>query len=291
MTGASPYRSVRKRRKLLSFYQRFLAENLRLGNLWGSGVAVKKPDVKAPPKRKAAKKPFDMRQLRRLVLWGITAACAFLLAVLTSRTEAGAERLAYVIASLRGQTAPPPFDAEVETRKLANALTGLNAENDQLRSRLAAVERHEHQIDDITGSLTKQIEVVKAEAEAPRPADTPPAPTTPDVTNSVPSSAALPPAPPPGSSPAAPKQYGIDIGGAPSVQALRARWVEIRTAHPQLFQGLTPTAVPQSGRPELRLVLGPLANPDAAARLCASLVSLHLNCQPTGFDGQHVALQ
>jgi hypothetical protein len=272
-------------------------------------VAAKKRDVKAAPGREAAKKkPFDMRQLWRMALWAATASGALLLAVLSSRSEVGSQRLAVVIASLHGQTAPPPFDAQVETRKLANALRGLSSENDQLRSRLAAVENH---VDDVTGSLTRQIEAVKAEAEAPRPTDTPPAAATTDLTGSTPQPApaptAVPVAPPPGraqtpppakpadpnSSSVTPKQYGVDIGSAASIQALRARWAEIRAAHPQLFQGLTPTAVlaSQSDHAELRLVMGPLPNSDAATRLCSSLALYHLNCQPTGFDGQHVALQ
>jgi hypothetical protein len=279
-------------------------------------VAVKKQDVKAAPRRKAAKKPFDIRQLWRMALWGVAAAGAILLAVLASKSEAGAERLAAVLASLRGEPAPPPFDARVETRKLSNALRGLSSDNDQLGSRLTAVERH---VDDVTASLKKQIEAVKAEAEAPRPADTPPAtPNAPGSTAApaLPSATSLPfppptpfPAPPPtgvqapppakptvpGSSSLEPKQYGVDIGTAVSVQALRVRWAEIRAAHPQLFQGLTATVItrgiPQSDRSELRLVVGPLANSDAAARLCASLAPYRLTCQPTGFDGQHVALQ
>jgi len=274
-------------------------------------VAAKKRDAKAAPTREAAKKkPFDMRQLWRMALWTGTASGALLLAVLSSRSEVGSQRLAVVIASLHGQTAPPPFDAQVETRKLASALRGLSSENDQLRSRLVAVEHH---MDDVTGSLTRQIEAVKAEAEAPRPADTPPAAATTDLTGSTPPPASAPTtapmAPPPiraqtpppakpvdpNSSSVTPKQYGVDIGSAVSIQALRARWVEIRAAHPQLFQGLTPTAVlhevSQSEHAELRLVVGPLPNSEAAARLCGLLASYHLNCQPTGFDGQHVALQ
>jgi hypothetical protein len=132
-------------------------------------VAAKKQEVKVAPKRRAAKKPFDVRQLWRFALWSVTAGCALGLAVLASRGEPGSERLAALIATLHGQTAPPPFDAKVETKKLADALHGLSAENDMLRSRLAAVEHHEQQIDSVTGSLSKQIEVVKAEAEAPRP--------------------------------------------------------------------------------------------------------------------------
>jgi hypothetical protein len=323
MTGAFPYGSVRKRRKLLSFYHRLLAENLRLRNLWGSSVAVKKQDAKAAPRRKAAKKPFDFRLLRRMALWSVAAACALMLAVLTSKSEGGAERLAAVMASLRGEQAPPPFDARVETRKLGNALRSLSSDDDQLRSRLSAVERHvdaveRHvdQVDEVTGSLKKQIEAVKAEAEAPRPADTPPAAATPVGGATVPST--VPPSPTPSPLPVpppkgvqappavkptvpgsssinAPKQYGVDIGSAVSFQALRVRWAEIRAAHPQLFQGLTAKTItrgiPQSDRSEVRLVLGPLPNSDAATRLCTLLAPYHVFCQPTGFDGQQLALQ
>jgi hypothetical protein len=300
-----------------------LPKTLAWGTLRGSSVAAKKQDVKAAPRRKAAKKPFDKAQLWRIALWGLAAACAIFLAVLTSKTEAGAERLAAAMAYLRGQPTDPPFDARVETRKLANALRGLSSDSDQLRSRVTVVERH---MDDVTASLKKQIEAVKAEAEAPRPAETPPAPGTPDVTGPTASPASPPPPPPsatpspfpappplpappprgvqappptkpvvPGSSSVDPKQYGVDIGGAVSAEALRIRWAEIRAAHPQLFQGLTATAItretPQSDRSELRLVLGPLPNSNAATRLCTSLTAYRLFCQPTGFDGQHVALQ
>jgi hypothetical protein len=287
-------------------------------------VAAKKQDVKAAPKRrKPAKKPFDFRLLRRMALWSVAAACALMLAVLTSKSEAGAERLAAVLASLRGQSAPPPFDARVETRKLADGLRGLSSDNQQLRSQLTTIQRH---MDDVTASLKnvttslkKEIDDVKAEAEAPRPAETP-SPAAPDAASAAapparpPSAAPSPfPAPPPpsprgvqappaakptvpGSSSLMPsEQYGVDIGSAVSVQASRARWAQIRAAYPHLFQGLTATVtsreISQSDRTELRLVLGPLPNPDAATRLCASLAPFRVFCQPTGFDGQQLALQ
>ncbi len=171
--------------------------------MWRSSVAAKKQHAKVPPKRKAAKKPFDFQLLRRMALWSLAAACALALAVLTSKSEAGAERLAAVMASLRGEQATPPFDARVETRKLGNALRSLSSDNDQLRSRLSAaerhvdaVERHVNQVDDVTGSLKKQIDAVKAEAEAPRPADTPAAPTTPAAGTASPTPSPFP-APPP----------------------------------------------------------------------------------------------
>jgi hypothetical protein len=91
-----------------------------------------------------------------------------------------------------------------------------------------------------------------------------------------------------------PMEYGVDIGSAVSIQALRARWAGIRSAHPQLFDGLAPTIAlgetQQSNRPELRLVLGPLASANAAAKLCKTLERFRLTCQPTIFSGRHLAL-
>jgi len=89
-------------------------------------------------------------------------------------------------------------------------------------------------------------------------------------------------------------EYGVDIGSAVSIQALRARWAGIRSAHPQLFDGLAPTVslseTPQSNRPELRLVVGPIASADAAAKLCTTLGRFRLTCQPTIFAGRHLTL-
>ena len=60
----------------------------------------------------------------------------------------------------------------------------------------------------------------------------------------------------------------------------RARWAGIRSAHPQLFDGLAPTIslseMPPSDRPELRLALGPLASAGAAAKLCTTLERFRL---------------
>jgi hypothetical protein len=90
-------------------------------------------------------------------------------------------------------------------------------------------------------------------------------------------------------------EYGVDIGSAVSIQALRARWAGIRSAHRELFRGLSPTVtLRESSRltsPELRLVVGPLSSADAASRLCASLSVYHVDCEPTIFGGQHLALE
>jgi hypothetical protein len=299
-----------------------------------SGVkTASKPAVKPVPlpKRPAAA-AFTMRNLWRMTLWGGGAASALLVAVLASRSDAGTQRIAGLF-SIRGdrtQVAARPFDAAAEARQLAEAVRGLNTENQELKSRLAAVE---HNVDDITGSVARQIETIKKTSPAPLPAAdgnrAPPAAAAPAAraaTAELPAgpapappgplaqpphaaspapAAAVPQAALPAPNAAAPAplaempvpptpQYGVDIGSAVSIQVLRARWLGIRSAHAQLFDGLMPVVmlreVPQTGRVELRLVVGPLANAEAAGKICSALERYRLSCQPTLFSGQHVAL-
>jgi hypothetical protein len=246
--------------------------------------------AKADLKRTAAAVPVTMHGLWRLVVWGSTAATVLLIAVLSSRGVVGSQRAAVAASTLGGGTVaivqpvptPPPavvraIDAQAaETQKLAEAVRDLTADNDELKSRLAVVE---HSVDDVTGSIARQ-----AQATAPPPwPDGPPVPSTPAAIAAV-----LAPALP------LPMEYGVDIGSAVSIQALRARWAGIRSAHPQLFDGLAPTIslseLPPSNRPELRLVVGPLVSADAATKLCSTLERFRLSCQPTIFAGRHLAL-
>jgi hypothetical protein len=247
--------------------------------------------AKADLKRAAPRVPVTMHGLWRLVVWGSTAATALLIAVLSSRGVVGSQRAAVAASTLNGGTVaivqptqtPPPavvraFDAQAaETKKLADAVRDLTADNDELKSRLAVVE---HSVDDVTGSIAQQA---KAAAAPPWPDNGPPVPATPAAIAAV-VAPALP----------LPMEYGVDIGSAVSIQALRARWAGIRSAHPQLFAGLAPTIslseMPPSNHPELRLVVGPLASADAAAKLCTTLERYRLTCQPTIFAGRHLAL-
>jgi hypothetical protein len=246
--------------------------------------------AKADLKRPTAAVPVTMHGLWRLVVWGSTAATALLIAVLSSRGVVGSQRAAVAASTFGGATvavvqpaqapqqpAARPFDAQAETKKLAEALRDLTADSDELKSRLAVVE---HSVDDVTGSIAQQA---KATTPPPWPDTGPPVPATPAAIAAV-----IAPALP------LPMEYGVDIGSAVSIQALRARWAGIRSAHPQLFDGLAPTVAlsepPQSNRPELRLVVGPLASADAAAKLCSTLGRFRLTCQPTIFAGRHLAL-
>jgi hypothetical protein len=148
-----------------------------------------------------------------------------------------------------------------------------------------------------------------AQTSTPWPSEPAPTLTTPDtivaaVTPVVPPPAgiasALPPSPltpdpAAASPPPAPAAYGVDLGGGRSAIALRARWAGIHAAHPQLFEGLEPVAAARQAtktRPaELRLIVGPVTSPAAAAQLCASLVPFRIFCRPASFGGDHLALQ
>jgi hypothetical protein len=256
--------------------------------------------IEAPlgDKRGAPKRVFTMQGLRRLAVWGAAAASAVLVVVLASRSEVAAERFALILHHPK-PAAAPVFDAQAATVQLAEAVQGLKANDEQLQSRLAAVE---HDVDDVTGTITKQIQA----AAASRHEDGPSLAATALASASIapvdilpaPASAVLPAtiktepeiaAPPPKTA------FGVDIGSGLTLQALRMRWAAIRTAHPQFFESLEPIIsvreVPHTNKIELRLVAGPIAQPGAAAQLCAQLAALGLYCQPTIYDGQHLALR
>ena len=268
------------------------------------------------PRRVAAKPTFGMRQLQRLALWGAAAVVTLFIAVMAGRSEVGAQRIAGLLPSQRAaaprsahpnQAAPNPLDRESATQELVQTVRGLAEDRDRLMTRLSALERN---LDDVTGSVRRQIEAAKT---PPWPNSQALVPATPAalaalVAPVVPAPAALasPPTPqPPQPSPAGasgadaapsagpPAAYAIDLGSAASVAELHARWEAFRSARPKLFEGLRPLVsrkeTIRSKRIEWRLVVGPLANLEAATRLCAALAIFRLFCQPAPFEGQHLA--
>ncbi len=92
-----------------------------------------------------------------------------------------------------------------------------------------------------------------------------------------------------------PNGYAVDLGTATNVNTLRAHWGSVRTAHAAMLEGLRPlVSVRQSSRPgftEFHLVAGPVADADAAARLCQALASARVPCRPSTFDGQRLDLR
>ena len=89
-------------------------------------------------------------------------------------------------------------------------------------------------------------------------------------------------------------EFGVDLGGAPNVAALRNTWERVRRTHSSTLEGLRPVIGIRDGRSgqvELRLVVGPISNAANAAKLCATLAMGGLSCQATTFDGQRLALR
>jgi hypothetical protein len=89
--------------------------------------------------------------------------------------------------------------------------------------------------------------------------------------------------------------YGVDLGGATSIERLRMLWQTLRTNEAKLLHGLRPIThvreVRRGGRTDIRLIAGPLANADDAAKLCAELLGAGRYCEPAVFHGQRLSLR
>jgi hypothetical protein len=266
--------------------------------------------------------PIDMRSLTFLGLWGGAAAAGLLVVAVATHTESGQRRLALAFS---GGTAPVAAveerrtttrDAEIENRRLSDQLRNLAEDRDRLLARMTVLERN---YEDVTGSIGRLAnppkpvlpELSPPASSAPQAAAAPPqAEVSPvaSVPAPVPERAASPAPARPAPQAAAPQavapepiegvsartEFGVDLGGAPSVAALRNAWERIRRTHGVQLEGLRPVIGIRDGRTgqvELRLVVGPITNAGAAAKLCATLANAGLSCQPTTFDGQRLALR
>ncbi len=128
------------------------------------------------------------------------------------------------------------------------------------------------------------------------PPDAGPATATPNgQPDATPMSAPATPAAKPAIDLAARVPMGVDLGAAPTMARLRARWASFRATYGSLADGLRPVItireVNPAKPPEMRLVVGPLADASAAARLCATLAGSQFACHPAAFDGQRLALR
>ena len=275
----------------------------------------------ATSKRAAAQTVFTTQGLWRQAVWGCGAAAALLLAVLAAFTDVGSQRAALLFAASNAAHTPSSqqpsqvsaqpmtqapsrsLDPEFVVRQLSQTVRGLADDRDRMMKRLTAIERN---VDDMTGSISQQIEAAKAvstplvvpwlSAASMAPIavrETSPPTGWESALQPMPSAATQPSSDAP--SPAGNAAYGAEIGNASSIKALHARWAGIRSAHLQILDGLTPVVTlrenPRSHKTELRLVVGPLVNAAAAAQLCATLMAVQLSCLPTMFDGRNLALE
>jgi hypothetical protein len=253
-----------------------------------------------------------MPKLWREASWISAAAAALLIALFSSRNDASEQRAAIVqpvTVIAKSATVPAPYSAESDaTRQVAHTVRELTDDLTRITTRLASVERS---IDDLTNTVMQQNQTNKDAGGPALPTWTNDEAVTSSLARAAASSTA-PPADPPSLSPpigSAPAMaegqpdaaalpagtYGADIGSATSMKALIARWTEVRSAHGEMLENLKPVAAvkdnPRTNRVELRLVISSFSTRAEAAKLCASLATLHINCQPVTLDGQQVALQ
>jgi hypothetical protein len=248
---------------------------------------------------------FDMRSLRRLAIWGGTATMALAMAVVAGysgnasrQSVAAADAPGAVSApsnvqksdarTVRLDTRPPETDAE--TQRLADAVRVLSADRDQLVARIGILERN---LEDVTGTIKRQDvrqesrQDSTAGAAAPAAATpTQPQPSTPDrIANATEETSAV--------TEAAKGEFGVDIGGAANLEGLRTLWASSKATNGEQFDGLRPAVVVRENsrakNADLRLIVGPLADIEAAVRLCATLSGARRYCQPVAFEGQRLA--
>jgi hypothetical protein len=249
-----------------------------------------------------ATRKFDIRDLGRLALWGLMAAAALTAVTYASSTDVGRQRVRVAVAEIHeilmptGVPTQRPLTAQ-EGRRLAETVSTLAADRERLLARIATLE---HSVEDITGSIARVQKAAEAAQRPPEPAPLPqPEAATPatkppdDVTSSITVPAQTLPQPQPAPSVAKP-EFGLDLGSATTVEALRLAWTAALRRHGKLLEGLNPIVHrrerPRSAAVELRLVAGPLPNAATAARICAAMTAVGAICQPTMFEGQRLAL-
>lgn len=269
------------------------------------------------------------RSIARLMTWAGIALFAVGAALLAARSETGTQRIARLFTpvvappvQLAQRTEPPRPATDpllvYETRRLADQVRQLAAEREALAERVASMERSVGDVTasiprtEVTGPAPRQpVRVIPtappAAASSPAAGSSAPAPeaaaaTAAPAEASAPASAPVPVPSPVASSPPDAQEsttirtdFGVDLAGDQSIDSLRSRWQQLRAQHGPILEGLRPViSIQEGGRPgslELRLVVGPLSNANAAARLCATLSLAGVNCKTAVFDGQRLALR
>jgi len=262
---------------------------------------------------------FDLRALWRLTAWGSAAALALAAVAFASQTENGSQRLA-ALASADLPVRPVatvkiPSQQDAEVARLQTQVRTLAADRDRLAERVAGLE---HNIEDITGSIKRQAAPATPQSAA---ASTPPM-ISPPITAEAKhletpaqqtAEAAAPAAGPPETAaekmaeppqevvplppvrvatlPAAPTvpkpEFGVALASSSNLDVLHLQWSALKANFGPLLTDLRPIAArEQRGTvTHYRLVLGPLPNAAAAAKLCARLTAAHAPCHPGKFTG------
>jgi hypothetical protein len=90
-------------------------------------------------------------------------------------------------------------------------------------------------------------------------------------------------------------EFGVDLGGANSIEGLRALWRGALKSNVPALSGLRPIIVLKENGTgpgmQLRLVAGPLGDAAAAAKICAAFLESQRPCETSVFDGQRLAMK
>jgi hypothetical protein len=281
-----------------------------------------------PALRDPRRRRRELTSLLWLCGWGGFTAVALTALAITSQTETGSERLRHVFgsndSSAIAQMPPRVAQLEAETQILAARIRALSTDRDRLAGRITLLEST---IDDMTGAIKKQAAATAAAlaARATPPAPSVPAPAPPVSSNPPAPNAAItatpvatiaitPPKADPPTTQATPlpptrvaaataneaesqaptqNEFGLDLGGGGTVEAVRQRWTTVKANFGPLLSGMHPLAARdhRPGATGYRLVVGPLPNSAAASGLCAHFAAARTTCRAVKFDGEQIAQQ
>ena len=254
--------------------------------------------------------------------WGGAAAIALTALAIASQTKTAGERLRQVFAinepAAIAQMPPRVTQLESNVQLLSAQVRALTVERDRLAGRIALLESS---IDDMTGAIKRQATATAAALAAKTAPPAPSAPATvapaslPASAASAPQSAAtaiaappksetsntaavpMPPTrvaavaanePQPTTSPQ--NEFGLDLGGAATLDGVRQRWITVKASFGPLLSGMYPLAAHErrAGTSGYRLVVGPLPNSPAATGLCSHFAAARTACKSVKFDGEQI---
>jgi hypothetical protein len=114
---------------------------------------------------------------------------------------------------------------------------------------------------------------------------------TPEPVPLPPTHVAVAPASEPAAEPPRKPEFGVDLGGAPTMDVLGLRWAAVKANFGPLLTGLHPLAAHdrRPGTTDYRLLVGPLPSAAAATQLCTRFAAARVTCRLAKFDGERIA--
>jgi hypothetical protein len=244
-----------------------------------------------PDLRKPIRRSREFSALLWLGGWGGAAAIALAALAIASQTKTAGERLRQVFAigepAAIAQMPPRVTQLESDVQLLSAQVRALTVERDRLAGRIALLESS---IDDMTGAIKRQAAVAQSTATTAAPAPKADASSTAAIPM-PPTRFAVVAASEPLASTGVQNEYGLDLGGAATLDGIRQRWITVKANFGPLLSGMYPRAAREhrTGASGYRLIVGPLPNSPAATGLCAHFAAARTACKSVKFDGEEIA--